>query len=59
MRKKIWFQNSWGEKGEKDYIVNGYKSTFGIFVKEFTERRIEPSPLLKKQLEYVNKTFKI
>jgi hypothetical protein len=53
MRKKIYFQNSFGEKGDKDFIQNGAKPTFGIFTKEFKERRFEVSNLLKNQLLYV------
>ncbi len=53
MRKKIYFQNSYGEKGEKDFIQNGAKPTFGIFTKDFQERKHEMSSLLKNQKEYV------
>ena len=53
MRKKIYFQNNYGDQGEKDFVQDGYKTTFGIFVKEFKERRIEHSDLLKRQLEFV------
>jgi len=53
MRKKIYFQNSFGKQGENDFIVNGFKTTFGIFTKEFKERRFEKSDLLKKQEKYI------
>lgn len=53
MRKKVYFQNSYGEKMEKDFIQNGSKPTFGIFTKEFRERKYQVSNLLKNQLEYV------
>jgi hypothetical protein len=53
MRKKIFFQNNFGDKGEKDFVQDGYRTTFGIFVKEFKERRVEISDLLKRQLEFV------
>ncbi len=53
MRKKVYFQNSFGEKGEKEFIQNGNKPTFGIFSKEFRERKFEVSNLLKNQREYV------
>jgi len=53
MRKKIYFQNSFGEKGEKDFTSEGFKTTFGIFTKEFKERRITDSDLIKKQKDYV------
>lgn len=53
MRKKVYFQNNYGDKDEKDFIVNGTKTTFGIFSKEFRERRFEASNLLKNQRKYV------
>lgn len=56
MRKKVYFQNSYGTKGEKEFIQNGSKPTFGIFTKEFRERKFQVSNLLKNQQEYVNKT---
>jgi hypothetical protein len=54
MRKKIFFQNNFGDQGEKDFVLEGYRTTFGIFVKEFKERRVEISDLLKRQLDFVN-----
>jgi hypothetical protein len=54
MRKKIYFQNSFGPNGEKDFIYEGTKSTFGIFSKDFTERVFKNSALLEKQLDYVS-----
>ena len=59
MRKKVYFQNSYGEKGDKDFIQNGSKPTFGIFTKEFRERKYQVSNLLKNQLEYVIIYFNI
>jgi hypothetical protein len=56
MRKKVYFQNSYGEKMEKDFIQNGGKPTFGIFTKEFRERKYQVSNLLKNQLDYVRNT---
>ena len=53
MRKKIFFQNNFGDQGEKDFVLEGYRTTFGIFVKEFKERRLEVSDLLKRQLDFV------
>lgn len=53
MRKKIYFQNSYGDQGEKDFTSEGFKTTFGIFTKEFKERRITDSDLIKKQKDYV------
>lgn len=53
MRKKIYFQNSYGDQGEKDFTAEGFKTTFGIFTKEFKERRITDSDLIKKQKDYV------
>lgn len=58
MRKKVYFQNSYGEKMEKDFIQNGSKPTFGIFTKEFRERKYQVSNLLRNQLEYVILSFK-
>ena len=55
MRKKIYFQNSFGEQGEKEFISEGFKTTFGIFTKEFKERRIQDSDLLLRQKNFVNK----
>jgi hypothetical protein len=55
MRKKVYFQNSYGEKMEKDFIQNGTKPTFGIFTKEFRERKYQMSNLLKNQLDFVRK----
>lgn len=53
MRKKIYFQNSFGDQGEKEFTSEGFKTTFGIFTKEFKERRITDSDLIKKQKDYV------
>lgn len=53
MRKKIFFQNNFGDQGEKDFVLDGYRTTFGIFVKEFKERRVEISDLLKRQFDFV------
>jgi len=57
MRKKIYFQNSYGDQGEKDFTSEGFKTTFGIFTKEFKERRITDSDLIKKQKDYVKFTY--
>jgi hypothetical protein len=54
MRKKIYYQNAYGEKNDKDFIFNGNKSTFGIFSKDFSERVFTNSEKLKKQLQYVS-----
>ena len=53
MRKKVYFQNSYGKEGEKEFIQNGTKPTFGIFTKEFKERKLEYSNLLKNQISFV------
>jgi hypothetical protein len=53
MRKKIFFQNNFGDKGEKDFVQDGYRTTFGIFVKEFQERRLERTDSLKRQMAFV------
>lgn len=55
MRKKIYFQNSFGDQGEKEFMSEGFKTTFGIFTKEFKERRIQDSDLLLRQKNFVNK----
>lgn len=54
MRKKIYYQNSYGAKGEKDYIIDGNKASFGIFTKEFKERVFKNSDLLNRQIKYLN-----
>jgi len=59
MRKKLYFQNSYGEKMDKDFIQNGSKPTFGIFTKEFRERKYEMSNLLKNQKEFVKNFFNL
>ena len=53
MRKKIYFQNNFGDLGDKEFIFNGFKTTFGMFTKEFKERRFEVSELLEKQNNYI------
>lgn len=53
MRKKVYYQNAYGKNLDKDFINEGYKSTFGIFSKEFKERRFQNSQLLNNQLDYV------
>lgn len=53
MRKKIYYQNSFGAQGEKDFIIDGTKASFGIFTKEFKERVFKNSDLLNKQLKYL------
>lgn len=53
MRKKVYYQNSYGDKLDKDFIQNGVKPTFGIFTKDFAEKRFEMSSLLKNQLQFV------
>ena len=58
MRKKIYFQNSYGAGNDKDFVLNGYRTTFGIFTKEFKERRFEMSDKLKAQNDYVQKFFR-
>lgn len=57
MRKKVYYQNSYGDNLEKEFVQNGTKTTFGIFTKEFRERRYEMSNLMKNQLEYVKYFF--
>jgi hypothetical protein len=59
MRKKIYYQNAYGEKNDKDFIFNGGKATFGIFSKNFSERVFTNSNKLKNQLAYVSFTFVI
>lgn len=54
MRKKVYLQNSYGEKGDKDFILNGTKTTFGIFTKGFQERVFKNSDKLQKQIDYVS-----
>ena len=54
MRKKIYFQNAFGEKGDKDFIINGTKASFGIFTKGFQERVFKNSEKLDRQLKYVS-----
>lgn len=53
MRKKVYYQNAYGPNLDKDYVLNGYKTTFGIFSKEFSERRPSVSPKLREQMEYI------
>jgi hypothetical protein len=53
MRKKVYFKNSYGEKGEKEFIQNGSKPTFGIFTQEPKERKYQISDLLRNQIDYV------
>jgi len=57
MRKKVYYQNAHGEKLDKDFVLNGYKTTFGIFSKEFQERRYKMSDKLKEQVLYVSFVF--
>ena len=54
MRKKIYYQNSFGPNMEKDFIYEGNKATFGIFSKDFTERVFQNSTMLNKQLDHVS-----
>jgi hypothetical protein len=54
MRKKVYYQNSYGEKMDKDFVINGSKPTFGIFSKDFRERRLQISSLLQKQTDFVS-----
>lgn len=53
MRKKIYFQANYGEKGDKTFIENGIQTTFGIYSRSFQERIFKNSDLLSKQLDYV------
>jgi hypothetical protein len=53
MRKKVYYQNSHGENLDKDFVLNGHKTTFGIFSKEFQERRPKVSEKLEAQLQAV------
>jgi hypothetical protein len=53
MRKKAYYQNSHGENLDKDFVLNGHKTTFGIFSKEFQERRPKVSERLQNQLDNV------
>lgn len=57
MRKKIYFQNNYGEKGDKEFTLNGFKTTFGMFTKEFKERRFEESEVFKKQKAYLQEVI--
>ena len=54
MRKKIYYQNNYGDLGDKEFIFNGYKTTFGMFTKEFKERKFEVSELLAKQNTFMS-----
>lgn len=54
LRKKLYIQNSFGENGEKDFVLNGIKTTFGIFTKKYNEKVFTPSDKLKKQQDYVS-----
>jgi hypothetical protein len=54
MRKKIFYQSSYGPNGEKEFIFNGVKTTFGIFSKEISEKVFQDSCLLKKQKAFVS-----
>lgn len=53
MRKKAYYQNAYGDKLDKDYVLNGYKTTFGIFSKEFQERRPKISEKLQASVNRV------
>jgi hypothetical protein len=53
MRKKIYFQNNFGDLGDKEFIYNGVKTTFGMFTKEFKERRFEVSDILRQQHNFL------
>lgn len=53
MRKKIYYQNSYGPNNDKDFIFNGMKTTFGIFSKDVQETVFKNSEKLDKQLKYV------
>ncbi len=57
MRKKIYFQNNFGDLGDKEFIYNGVKTTFGMFTKEFKERRFEVSDLLRQQNDYIREVM--
>lgn len=59
MRKKVYYQNAYGEKGDKDFIFNGTKASFGIFSKDFSEKVFDNSLKLKNQLAYVSIDFLI
>ena len=54
MRKKVYLQNSYGKTGDQEFILNGTKTTFGIFTKNFQERIFKNSDKLQKQLNYVS-----
>lgn len=57
LRKKLYIQNSFGENGEKDFVLNGIKTTFGIFTKKYNEKVFTPSDKLKKQQDYVSSFY--
>jgi hypothetical protein len=57
MRKKVYYQNSHGDKMDKDFVVNGYKPTFGIFSKDFKERVFQKSNLLQNQEQFVSISY--
>jgi len=57
MRKKVYYQNAYGEKGDKDFIFNGTKTTFGIFSKDFSERVFQNSKKVNDQIQFVSSFF--
>ena len=55
MRKKIYFQNTFGEKNDKEFTLDGFKTTFGIFSKDYAERVFTRSKLARDQFSKVSK----
>lgn len=54
MRKKVYYQNSYGPNMEKDFVFNGEKTSFGIFSKDYQERVFQNSEKLNSQLNFIN-----
>lgn len=57
MRKKIYFQNSFGPNGEQEFTKDGLKPTFGIFSKGFQERKLANSEKRNKELRQLRDFF--
>jgi len=53
MRKKIYFQNTYGEKNDKEFTLDGFKTTFGIFSKDYAEKVFTRSKLAASQFAKV------
>lgn len=57
MRKKIYFQNTFGEKNDKEFTLDGFKTTFGIFSKDYAERVFTRSKLARDQFAKVSRFY--